>query len=108
MNARLDAMHPDARRRAVALGSRLRAARHFCGWSLAEVERASGGRYKAAAVAAYERGDRGITAVRLIELAEFYEVPVAVIAAETPDALAVPKLLAEAYALLAQALRVTG
>jgi transcriptional regulator with XRE-family HTH domain len=44
------------------------------GWSLQDVERRSDGLWKAAVIGSYERGDRNISASRLIELAEFYGV----------------------------------
>lgn len=56
------------------VGERLRRIRVDRGLSLQEVERASGGRWKAAVIGSYERGDRNISATRLLELAEFYEV----------------------------------
>jgi transcriptional regulator with XRE-family HTH domain len=56
------------------VGERLRQVRTERGWSLQEVERSSGGRWKAAVVGSYERGDRNISATRLLELAEFYGV----------------------------------
>ena len=45
------------------------------GWSLADVEIASDGEFKASAVGAYERGERSISAVRLARLAELYGIP---------------------------------
>jgi transcriptional regulator with XRE-family HTH domain len=56
------------------VGERLRRVRVERGMSLHDVERASDGRWKAAVVGSYERGDRNISATRLLELAEFYEV----------------------------------
>ena len=56
------------------VGERLRQVRVDRGWSLQEVERASGGRWKAAVIGSYERGDRNISATRLLELSEFYGV----------------------------------
>lgn len=44
--------------------------------SLHDVQEASRGRWKAAVVGAYERGDRNVTIARLADLAEFYGVPV--------------------------------
>jgi len=44
--------------------------------SLHDVQQASAGKWKAAVVGAYERGDRNVTIARLAELAEFYGVPV--------------------------------
>lgn len=66
------------------VGERLRQVRIDRGWSLQEVERASGGRWKAAVIGSYERGDRNISASRLLELAEFYGVrPADVLPGET-------------------------
>jgi transcriptional regulator with XRE-family HTH domain len=56
------------------VGERLRRIRIDRGLSLQDVERSSGGRWKAAVVGSYERGDRNISATRLLELAEFYDV----------------------------------
>jgi transcriptional regulator with XRE-family HTH domain len=56
------------------VGARLRRVRVQQGWSLQDVERRSEGNWKAAVVGSYERGDRNISASRLIELAEFYGV----------------------------------
>jgi len=57
------------------VGSRLRRIRIQQGLSLQEVERRSDGKWKAAVVGSYERGDRNISAARLLELADFYGVP---------------------------------
>ena len=56
------------------VGERLREVRTGRGWSLQDVERISDGAWKAAVVGSYERGDRNITASRLLALAEFYGV----------------------------------
>jgi transcriptional regulator with XRE-family HTH domain len=61
---------------AKALGDRLRKIRTQKGMSLHDVQQSSEGRWKAAVVGAYERGDRNVTVPRLSELAEFYGVPV--------------------------------
>ncbi|MBS3942125.1 MAG: transcriptional regulator [Actinobacteria bacterium] len=67
------------------VGERLRQVRIDRGLSLQDVERRSDGRWKAAVVGSYERGDRNITATRLLELAEFYGVaPGAVLPGEAP------------------------
>lgn len=68
------------------VGSRLRRVRMQQGLSLQDVERSSNGHWKAAVVGSYERGDRNISASRLIELAEFYGVAAAEIlpADDTP------------------------
>lgn len=56
------------------VGARLRDLRVQRGLSLQDVERGSDGRWKAAVIGSYERGDRNISAARLCELAEFYGV----------------------------------
>lgn len=56
------------------VGERLRAVRTRLRLSLQDVERTSEGRWKAAVVGSYERGDRNISASRLCELADFYGV----------------------------------
>jgi transcriptional regulator with XRE-family HTH domain len=61
----------------LALGAALRQARERTGMSLHAVQAASRGRWKAVVVGSYERGDRAVTAVRLLELAAFYGVPAA-------------------------------
>jgi transcriptional regulator with XRE-family HTH domain len=67
------------------VGERLRDVRLARGLSLQEVERTSEGRWKAAVVGSYERGDRNISATRLLELAEFYGVsPAEVLPGEQP------------------------
>lgn len=58
-----------------SLGERLRSIRVQKGMSLQGVQEASTGKWKAAVVGAYERGDRNVTVARLSELAEFYGVP---------------------------------
>lgn len=59
-----------------SLGEQLRKIRVQKGMSLQDVQSASGGKWKAAVVGAYERGDRNVTVARLSELADFYGVPV--------------------------------
>ncbi len=59
-----------------SLGQRLRRIRVQKGMSLQDVHQASQGKWKAAVVGAYERGDRNVTVARLAELANFYGVPV--------------------------------
>ena len=61
---------------ATALGERLRNIRVQKGMSLQDVQQSSRGKWKAAVVGAYERGDRNVTVARLSELATFYGVPV--------------------------------
>ena len=69
-----------------ALGDRLRGIRMQKAMSLQDVQEASGGRWKAAVVGAYERGDRNVTVDRLAELAGFYGVPLAEILPENGGA----------------------
>ncbi|HVF53439.1 MAG TPA: transcriptional regulator [Actinomycetota bacterium] len=59
-----------------SLGEKLRNIRTQKGMSLQDVQLASEGRWKAAVVGAYERGDRNVTVSRLADLADFYGVPV--------------------------------
>ena len=58
-----------------AMGIRLRALRSARGWSLRDVRKASRGKWTAAGLGAYERGDRALTVQKASELAEFYGVP---------------------------------
>lgn len=60
-----------------AIGQRLRHIRHQQRLSLADVEKRSGGTWKAVVVGAYERGDRTVSLSRLTALAEFYRVALA-------------------------------
>lgn len=64
------------------VGVRLRAVRRQRRLSLDEVERASGGRWSASAIGAYERGFRNLSLPRLRELAEFYDVPMSMLLGE--------------------------
>lgn len=80
-----------------AIGERLRAIRKQRGLSLAQAAERSQGRWGAACIGAYERGDRGVTVARLIELAEFYGVPLAEL---LPDARDPKEWLAEVTANL--------
>jgi transcriptional regulator with XRE-family HTH domain len=59
-----------------AVGQRLRAVRAQQRLTLQGVEKESNGRWKGVVVGSYERGDRAVTAAKLIELAAFYGVPV--------------------------------
>ena len=60
---------------AKSVGALLRRVRVQKGLSLQDVQQASRGRWKAAVVGAYERGDRNVTVARLAQLAGFYGVP---------------------------------
>lgn len=71
-----------ARDYAKALGNRLRKIRQQKGMSLQDVQHDSKGKWKAAVVGAYERGDRNVTVGRLAELADFYDVPISEILPE--------------------------
>ena len=64
------------------VGVRLRAIRRQRRLSLDDVERASGGRWSASAIGAYERGFRNLSLPRLRELAEFYDVPMSMLLGE--------------------------
>jgi transcriptional regulator with XRE-family HTH domain len=59
-----------------ATGARLRAVRRQRGLSLQDVQRLSGGEFKAAVLGAYERGERSLSVPRLHRLAKFFQVPV--------------------------------
>jgi transcriptional regulator with XRE-family HTH domain len=61
---------------AQVLGERLRRIRFQKNMSLQDVQQSSSGKWKAAVIGAYERGDRNVTVAKLSELAEFYGVPV--------------------------------
>ncbi len=74
---------------AKSLGESLRRIRVQKGMSLQDVQQASEGKWKAAVVGAYERGDRNVTVPRLAELADFYGVPVSEILPE--DSITVTK-----------------
>src|SRR3954463_5653681 len=67
------------------LGGRLRGIREQRGWSLHDVQVASGGRFSGSAVGTYERGERSISVRRLAELAELYGVPLDQVLPGTPE-----------------------
>ena len=69
-----------------AVGARLRVVRHRRGMTLLQVEQRSAGRFTAAVVGSYERGDRAVTVPTLAELAEFYDVPTAQLLPQHPTA----------------------
>ncbi len=54
----------------------LRKIRKSKGLSLRQVEVLSNGKYKPITIGSYERGSRSISVSKLIELSEFYDVPV--------------------------------
>ena len=76
----------NSRQYAKVLGERLRGIRLQKGMSLHDVQRSSQGKWKAAVVGAYERGDRNVTVAKLSELADFYGVPVSEVLPEDPTA----------------------
>ncbi|MGB2756729.1 MAG: transcriptional regulator [Acidimicrobiia bacterium] len=57
------------------IGQRLRTIRKQKGLSLHEVEARSKQEFKASVLGAYERGERAISAARLVRLADIYGVP---------------------------------
>lgn len=63
---------PEINRR---LGDHLRRLRRQKGLSLLEVESLSGKEFKSSVLGAYERGERAISAARLVRLAELYRLP---------------------------------
>jgi transcriptional regulator with XRE-family HTH domain len=87
------------------VGVRLRAVRRQRRLSLDDVERASGGRWSASAIGAYERGFRNLSLPRLRELAQFYDVPMSMLLGEIDireggdDRLASGKLVLDLVAL---------
>lgn len=60
---------------AKALGDSLRNIRVQKNLSLQDVQQSSAGKWKAAVIGAYERGDRNVTVAKLSDLAAFYGVP---------------------------------
>ncbi len=58
------------------VGLRLRSIRRQRGFSLQDVQRVSGGEFKAAVLGAYERGERSLSVPRLRRLSEFFDVPI--------------------------------
>jgi transcriptional regulator with XRE-family HTH domain len=71
------------------VGKRLRELRRRRGLTLLDVENQSGGEFKTAVVGAYERGTRSVSVRRLVELANFYEVPASTLLPE-PEPPAAP------------------
>lgn len=66
------------------IGARIRAARLAQGWALEDLDRESGGEFKVSVVGAYERGERAITAARLVAIAEWLHVDAATLLAPSP------------------------
>jgi transcriptional regulator with XRE-family HTH domain len=58
-----------------SIAIRIRKIRKDHGWTLADVEKLSMGKFKAIVLGSYERGDRAMSLKRVIELADLYEVP---------------------------------
>jgi len=88
---------------ATALGVKLRRIRRQRGLSLKDVERKSDGQWTAMVVGSYERADRAVTVTKLVELADFYGIPVSEL---LPDAwISVPRPAATAIVLDLQRLR---
>lgn len=93
-------MH-DSSKVSVAVGERLRDVRIAHGMSLRDVENESGRQLTAASVGMYERGERNLSLIRLYELAEFYDVPVAaLLPADQKNDDEVGKLVAEIAAFI--------
>ena len=65
-----------------SIAIRLRKLRKARGWSLADIERRSQGRFKAVVLGSYERGDRALSVKRAIDLATIYSVPLHYLLAE--------------------------
>ena len=61
----------------IELGSRLRELRRRYGWTRADVQSLSDGRWTATALGTYERGERMMTAAGFAALADFYRAPAA-------------------------------
>jgi len=80
---RLDMEHIEARTQIQTLHIRLRALRESKKYTLAQVATLSNGRVSAIALGSYERGDRAITADKLILIADLYSVPVSELFAPT-------------------------
>lgn len=59
----------------VRVGEHLRRLRKQRGLSLLDVESASSGEFKASVLGAYERGERAISAGRLVRLGRLYDLP---------------------------------
>ena len=65
-----------------SIAIRIRKLRKDRGWSLADIERKSRGRFKAVVLGSYERGDRALSVKRAIDLATLYSVPLHYLLAE--------------------------
>lgn len=69
---------------ALDLGRRLRSVREQQGLTLRSAAQRSDGLFAASLLGAYERGERAVSAQRLAELADVYEVPVHALLPEHP------------------------
>ncbi len=74
------------------VGERLRSIRRQRGLSLQDVQRATGGEFKAAVLGAYERGERALSVPRLHRLSEYFGVPVVQLLPGGSDGAAVASL----------------
>jgi transcriptional regulator with XRE-family HTH domain len=72
----------EVERFARGVGARLRAVRQARSLSLEDVQRASGGKWSASAIGAYERGFRNLSVPRLKELSAFFAVPMGALLGE--------------------------
>ena len=59
------------------ISARLRAIRRSKNLTLADIEQLSNGKLHAVSLGSYERGDRALTVKKALEIAEFYEIPLA-------------------------------
>ncbi len=66
-------MSPDSIQEIIA--RQIRALRKARGWSLSQVESMSRGSISAVALGSYERCDRAISVRKLVEIAQFFDVP---------------------------------
>ncbi len=76
---------------AARLGAHLRNVRKQLGLSLNDVERMTGGEYKASVLGAYERGERAISVPRLARLADCYGVTLEELLPPEEGGLAAPR-----------------
>jgi transcriptional regulator with XRE-family HTH domain len=60
----------------ITMQERLRSARKAKGWILADIEKASGGRWKGQTIGTYERGTRMVAVDDLFDIAALYDVRV--------------------------------
>lgn len=72
------------------LGERLREVRRRYGWTRADVQNLSQGRWTATALGTYERGERMMSAVGLVALADFYRASAADLIDAAPIDIAAP------------------